>query len=34
MEVRPGGFAQLTLLEGHPAYLMRLEPPESGANGH
>ncbi|GGY15981.1 histidine phosphatase family protein [Paludibacterium paludis] len=27
LEVRPGGFAQLTLLEGHPAYLMRLEPP-------
>lgn len=27
MAVQPGGFAQLTLLEGHPAYLMRLEPP-------
>lgn len=24
----PGGFAQLTLLEGHPAYLVRMETPE------
>lgn len=24
----PGGFAQLTLLDGHPAYLVRMETPE------
>ena len=27
MTVQRGGFAQLSILEGHPAYLMRLEAP-------